>query len=147
MNDDTTLRIERTIAANPAALFAAWTTPDSMRSWYRDRADDVVEVEQDLRVGGRYRVTFGPAGAPPYVETGEYLELESPHRIVMTETLATPDGGAWSDTKVTVTFEAVGTDTRLTLLHERFPSTVERDNASGGWPGFIDRLERLTSPA
>ena len=33
--------------------------------------------------------------------------------------------------------------TRLTLVHENFPSTEARDNAGGGWPGFIDRLASL----
>ncbi len=142
MTDATTLRVERVIAASPATLFAAWTTPESMRSWYQDRPDDVVDVEVDLRVGGRYRVSFGPPDSPPYVETGEFIELDPPHRIVMTESLATPEGIAWKDTLVTVTFEALDDRTRLVLLHERFPSQSERDNARYGWPGFIERVER-----
>jgi hypothetical protein len=35
--------------------------------------------------------------------------------------------------------------TRLTLVHENFPSREQRDNAVGGWPGFIDRVERVVA--
>ena len=50
-----------------------------MEQWYRDRPDDVVRVtELDVRVGGRYRVEFGPAGAKPYVESGGYREIDPP---------------------------------------------------------------------
>jgi glutathione S-transferase len=148
MNDDTTLRIERVIDAPPPAVFHAWTTAEAMEEWYRERSDDVVRVvELDVRVGGRYRVEFGPPGAPPYVETGVYLELDPPRRLRVSENLATPDGTAWANTNVTVVFEEEDGKTRLILVHEGFPSSEQRDNASGGWPGFIDRVERLVTVA
>ena len=146
MTDETTLRIERLIDAPADALFRAWTTRAAMETWYRDRPDDVVRVvDLDVRVGGRYRVEFGPAGEKPYVESGEYLEIAPPHRLVMSETLDAPDGTPWSGTTVTVTFEPRGDKTLLVLVHENFPSTEQRDNAASGWPGFLDRIERLVA--
>jgi uncharacterized protein YndB with AHSA1/START domain len=146
MTDETTLRIERLIDAPAEALFRAWTTPEAMETWYRDRPDDVVRVvELDVRVGGRYCIEFGPPGEKPYVESGEYLDITPPHRLVISETLDTPSGTAWSGTTVTVAFEPRGDKTLLVLVHENFPSTEQRDNAAGGWPGFIDRVERLVA--
>jgi uncharacterized protein YndB with AHSA1/START domain len=146
MTNPTTLRIERLVAAPLEAVFRAWTTREAMELWYQDRPDDVVRVvELDVRVGGRYRVEFGPAGAEPYVETGEYLEIDPPHRLVMTESLDAPNGSQWRDTTVTVTLEAQGYKTRLELVHEDFPSEARRDDAAGGWPGFLDRLERFAA--
>ena len=146
MTDETTLRIERLVDAPLEAVFRAWTTREAMEEWYRDRPDDVVRVvELDLRVGGRYHVEFGPAGAAPYVETGEYLEIDPPHRLVMTETLESPQGTQWADTTVTVVLEAHDGKTRLELVHQHFPSETQRDAAGGGWPGFLDRLERLAA--
>ena len=146
MTDETTLRIERLVDAPAHALFRAWTTREAMESWYRDRPDDVVRVvELDVRVGGRYRVEFGPAGEKPHVESGEYLEIAPPHRLVMTETLDAPDGTPWSGTTVTVAFEPRGDKTLLVLVHENFPSVEQRDNAAGGWPGFLDRIEGLVA--
>jgi uncharacterized protein YndB with AHSA1/START domain len=145
MSDDTTLRIERVIDAPPEVVFRAWTTKEAMEQWYRDGADFEVRVtELDVRAGGRYRVEFGPAGSAPFVETGVYEEVDPPRRLVMSETL---DGveEPWADTKVTVVFEEEDGKTRLVLVHERFPTSHHRDLAGGGWPGFLDRIERLAT--
>ena len=145
MTDDTTLRIERLIDAPPEVVFRAWTTPEAMEQWYLDGDDFVTRVvELDLRVGGRYHIEFGPKGEPPYVETGTYLEIDPPHRLVMSETLEgveTP----WSNTRVTVVLDEEDGKTRLVLVHENFPSQQHRDNAGGGWPGFLDRIERYVA--
>jgi uncharacterized protein YndB with AHSA1/START domain len=146
MTEETTLRIERLLDASPEAVFRAWTSREAMLEWYRDRPDDVVRVvELEVRVGGRFCVEFGPAGAKPYVETGEYREIDAPHRLVINETLEGPDGTQWADTTVTVVFEEHDGKTRLTLVHEGFPSVEHRDGAAGGWPGFIERIERLVT--
>lgn len=145
MTDDTTLRIERLIDASPEAVFRVWTTREAMESWYRDGDDFVARVvDLDVRVGGSYRVEFGPRGQEPFVEYGVYLEIDAPRRLVMSETLEgveTP----WANTKVTVELEEENGKTHLVLVHENFPTPEHRDNASGGWPGFIDRIERLVS--
>jgi uncharacterized protein YndB with AHSA1/START domain len=145
-NDDTTLRIERLIDAPRDAVFRAWTTREAMEEWYRDGDEfEVRVVDLDVRAGGRYRVEFGPSGQAPYVESGVYLEVEPPRRIVMSETLEGVDA-PWADTRVTVELEAEADGkTRLVLVHERFPSRGERDIAAGGWPGFLDRIERLVA--
>ena len=145
MSEDTTLRLERVIDAPPEVVFRAWTTREAMEQWYRDGDDFSVNVvELDVRVGGRYRIEFGPQGEPPYVETGEYLTVDPPHRLVMTETL-TGVAQPWANTTVTVVFEEEDGKTRLVLVHENFPSSAERDEARGGWPGFLDRIEALVA--
>ena len=145
MSDDTTLRIERVIDAPPEVVFRLWTTAEAMEQWYCDGDDFSARVtELDLRVGGRYRIEFGPRGEAPFVETGVYLEIDPPGRLVMTETLEGVEA-PWSDTKVTVVFEEEDGKTRLVLVHEQFPSPHHRDLAGGGWPGFIDRVERLAT--
>lgn len=143
MSDDTTLRIERVFDAPCDAVFRAWTTREAMEVWYRDGDLFVAEVtELDLRVGGRYRVEFGPAGHDPFVEYGEYLEIDPPHRLVMSETLEGVEA-PWHDTVVTVELRDDGGKTHLTLTHSKFPSMQHRDMAAGGWPGFLDRMEAL----
>ena len=143
MTDETTLRIERLIDAPPDAVFEAWTTSAAMERWYADGDDFVARViELDVRVGGSYRIEFGPAGATPYVEYGEYLEVDRPNRLAMTETLEGVEA-PWSDTRVTVELHDDGGKTRLVLTHEGFPTTAHRDLAGGGWPGFLDRIATL----
>jgi len=143
MNDATTLRIERVIDASIEAVFGAWTTREAMEAWYRDGDLFVARVtELDLRVGGRYRVEFGPADQAPYVEYGEYLEIDPPHRLVMTETLEGVES-PWANTTVSVELHDESGKTHLTLTHSGFPTTGHRDLAAGGWPGFLERIEAL----
>jgi len=145
MTDATTLRIERVIDAAPDAVFDVWTTAESMVQWYREDEHCVARVtELDVRVGGRYRVEFGPAGQDPFIEHGEYLEVDRPHRLVMTETLEGVDS-PWADTTVTIELRREDDKTHLTLTHRGFPSRDHRDMASGGWPGFLDRIEQQLS--
>lgn len=143
MTEDTTVRIERVVDASPADVFRAWTTPTAMEQWYRDSDDFTVRVvELDLRVGGRYRVEFGPTGQDPYVEHGEYVEIQPPHRLVWTEALDGVDA-PWSNTQVMLELREDNGKTRLTLTHTGFPTSSHRDVAAGGWPGFLDRIDSL----
>jgi uncharacterized protein YndB with AHSA1/START domain len=145
MNNDTTLHIERVIDAPREAVFAAWTTAAAMEEWYQDGPDYEARVlELDVRVGGGYRIEWGPAGEPPYRETGVYLEIEEPARLVITETLEGPGGAGWRDTHLTVELEDQGGKTLLKLTH-RLPTREHRDGAAGGWPGFLDRIERYVT--
>jgi uncharacterized protein YndB with AHSA1/START domain len=142
MSEETTLRLERIIDATPEAVFDAWTSPDAMEIWYRDGDGWTAKVtEHDLRVGGGFRIEWGPDEGPLHMETGKYVEIDRPHRLVILETLE----GAWEDTRLTLTFAAEDGKTRLTLVHEGFPSQEVRDGARGGWPSFIDRVERIVT--
>ena len=141
-SDDTTLRIERLIDASPEVVFRAWTTREGLEAWYTDD-DGVAEVKEfDFRVGGAFRIEWGQKGEVPNVENGTYLQIEPPRLLVLTETLAVPGQSGWIDTKLSLRFDEEGDRTRLTLVHEHFPSQEARDGARGGWPHFLDRLER-----
>ena len=143
MSEDTILRIERVMDAPPKP-YSGRGRPGS--PW----SSGTVRVTASWRgspssmsdVGGSYRVEFGPAGAPPYVEHGEYLAVDRPHRLVMTETLDGVDS-PWAHTTVTVELREENGKTHLTLVHTGFPSGAHRDIAAGGWPGFLDRIEAL----
>jgi uncharacterized protein YndB with AHSA1/START domain len=149
MTDTTSVRIERIIDAPAEAVFRAWTDPEAMLVWYAEGGDDPVVrvVEHDLRVGGAFCVEFGPRGGEPFVESGIYLEIDPPRLLVMANSLRGPDVEGWSETRVTVEFNEVDGKTRLVLTHEGFTNPDTRDNVANGWPGFIDRLERLLTNA
>ena len=55
-----------------------------------------------------------------------------------------PDGSSF-DTGMDVSFEVQDGGTRMTILHTDFPSAELRDDHQGGWPGFLDRLERVVN--
>jgi uncharacterized protein YndB with AHSA1/START domain len=136
------LRVEHWFDAAPEEVFDAYTDPDAQREWYQDQPGWIVEAECDLRVGGRWTVAFGPPGGEPYRETNVFEQVDRPWRLVYTSTVTMPDGSSF-DTGMEVILEQQGGRTRMTIQHTGFPSAEVRDDHLGGWPGFLDRLERV----
>jgi uncharacterized protein YndB with AHSA1/START domain len=134
--------VERWFDATPDEVFDAYTDPAAQREWYQDQPGWIVQAACDLRVGGRWTVAFGPPGAEPYRETNVFEQVDRPRRLVYTSRVTMPDGSSF-DTGMEVTFQERDGRTRMTIVHTGFPSAELRDDHRGGWPGFLDRLERV----
>jgi uncharacterized protein YndB with AHSA1/START domain len=81
-----TLILRRIYSAPVARVWRAWTDPAELGRWYVAGSDHIVHFcEADVRVGGTYRVGFGPPGTTPYVETGRYTEIVPPTKLVFQE--------------------------------------------------------------
>jgi uncharacterized protein YndB with AHSA1/START domain len=138
------LRLERLIEATPEEVFAAFTDAGAQKEWYQDRPGWPVVAGGELRVGGRWEVAFGPPGEVPYREANVFSEVKRPHRLAYTSRFHMPDGRHF-DTELVVTFEPKQGKTLLTIVQSGFASAKDRDDHQGGWPQFIDRLERVVA--
>jgi uncharacterized protein YndB with AHSA1/START domain len=137
------IRLERIVNATPDAAFKHWVDAEARRRWYApDDSWIVVEAETELRVGGTWRVLFGPTPDEMYLEHGVFEEIDPPHRVVYTTRYEFPDGRPSFQTHVTVTFEPRGERTLLTMLDTGYPSDEQRAANQRGWPGFLDAYER-----
>jgi uncharacterized protein YndB with AHSA1/START domain len=96
----------------------------------------------DVRVGGRFRVSFK-------TENGEYNEVGGVYREVMpNEKLVF--SWAWHTTPereslVTILTKSDGEGTMLTLTHEQFFDEAARDGHQRGWSGTLDKLANYLS--
>ena len=124
---DRQMVITRAFDAAPAAVFAAWTTPETLKRWWTPKSSGMalLSCEIDARPGGRYRFEIGRPGAPPLVFFGRYLEAAANARLVWTNEEG-PDGAV-----TTLTLEAAGGQTRLTLS-ETYPTPAALDGAIEG---------------
>jgi uncharacterized protein YndB with AHSA1/START domain len=136
------IRLERVLNTTPDAAFKHWVNAEARRLWYAPEAGWIVEAETDLRVGGTWRVLFGPTREEMYLEHGVFEEIDPPHRLVYSTLYEFPDGRPSFDTRVTVTFEAHDGGTLLRLLDTGYPSEEQRAAHESGWPGFLDAFER-----
>ncbi len=96
------LIVTRTFNAPARLVFEAWTKPELFKLWWAPKSSGVslLSCEQDVRVGGGYRLEFGhKAAATPMAFFGRYLEVTPPSRLVWTNEES--DDGAIT----TVTFE------------------------------------------
>ena len=73
------LRLVRTVAASPERVFEAWTTSEQMKLWTCPDPTARVDVEIDLRVGGRYSIRMDVEGGP-FIARGTYREVDPPRR-------------------------------------------------------------------
>ncbi|MFC3209786.1 SRPBCC family protein [Planomicrobium okeanokoites] len=77
------LTMARRINANSTDVFKAWTKPELMKKWlFTTEATNVV-AKNDLRVGGKWEIVDRREGEE-YRATGEYLEIDAPHRLGFT---------------------------------------------------------------
>lgn len=91
INETPSLKVVRTFDVAPDVVFDALTKPEDMRVWWTDETT----FDIDLRVGGQWKITR-TEGDMTFMMTGEYLEIERPHRLKYT--IAMPQFSSNSDT-------------------------------------------------
>ena len=122
------LVVTRTFDAPARLVFEAWTRPELFKQWWVPKSSGAVllSCEQDVRVGGSYRLEFAhPTAATPMVFFGRYLEVIPNARLVWTNE-ESADGAV-----TTVTFEERDGKTLL-VMRELYPSKQALDVAVEG---------------
>src|SRR3954463_2271712 len=137
---DRELVVTRTFNGPARIVFEAWTKPELFKRWWIPKSIGVslLSCEMDVRVGGRYRLEFGPDASKPVAFFGTYIEVTPHSRLVWTNEES--DDGAVT----TVTFEEKGGKTLL-FMHELYPSKEALDAAiaSGSTGGFSETFDQL----
>jgi uncharacterized protein YndB with AHSA1/START domain len=136
------LTVERLLDTTPEVAFDAFVDPNAQHDLYADAPDWLVESECDLRVGGRWTITFGAPGTEPARETNVFEEVERPRHLVFRSAMKMPDG-AEIHTHVTVTFQLENGKTRVRVVQRGFPSLERRDSFEGGWRRILEALRRF----
>lgn len=137
------LRITRVLPASPEEVFDAYTDAEKQKIWFSilDQHPGVVEIEVDLRVGGRQTAVWGPDKDTLFRETQTFLVIERPHRLVTESVGVAPDGTTMTTT-IDVTFDKHEDGTLVTVLQTGFPAAEMRDFfAQEVWVGAFNRIE------
>ena len=85
------LTLKRRINALPEKVFAAWTDPEKIARWFGPSQVKAgsVRADIDLRVGGRYRISFEGGD-------GEYFQVDGVYREVSPNARIAPVPLVWS---------------------------------------------------
>lgn len=137
------LRMTRQLPATPEEVFDAYTDAEKQKVWYSilDEEPGIVEIEVDLRVGGKQTAVWGPDRDTLFRETQVFLEIDRPRRLV-TQSSGSDPSGAVMTTRVEVTFEALDGGTLVTVEQTGFPTPEIRDFfETMVWVGAFDRIE------
>jgi len=117
------LAMTRAFSAPALVLFEVWTKPEHVRKWYGVRSTTVTVCEIELRVGGAWRWVVTTPNGMEIAFSGEFLEIDPPHRLQRTERFEAVPG---ADSVVTLTFDEKDGQTMLTT-HMLFPNRQQRD--------------------
>ena len=136
------LTLTRRFRARPEKVWSAWTDPETLIAWFGTpkAKPGTLRAELDVRVGGRYRVSFD-------MESGEYSEVGGVYReVVPNEKLVFT--WAWHSTPereslVTVSIKPDGAGSLMIFTHEQFFDEAARDNHSKGWHELFAQLETI----
>ena len=146
------LVITRVFAAPRELVWKAWTEPERFQRWWGPKHFTCPVCQIDLRVGGRFLVAMrSPEGQDAWT-TGTYHEIVAPQRLIYSDAFADAEGnvvpathygmpGDWPlEMLVTVTFDDVDGQTRLTLRHAGYPMGPMSELAHAGWNESFDKL-------
>ena len=124
---------EITIAARPETVFEFFIDPEKMVQWKGRKAD------LDPRPGGRYRVEINEQA----IARGEYVEIDSPNRVVFTWGWEGQESGAHAvppgTSRVEVDLIPDGDGTLVRLRHLDLPEAA-RPIHGQGWDLYLGRL-------
>jgi uncharacterized protein YndB with AHSA1/START domain len=135
------VRIERSFEAPPEAVFDAWTSPEVMRRWFHVGPDwETPEAEVDLRVGGKVRVVMRQPDGAEVEASGEYTEIDRPHRLAMTWTFS--DDPSNQQQLIELSFSESDGSTTVVMINSGIATDERRDAQHWGWDGCFDQLER-----
>lgn len=136
------LTIQRRLNATPDRVYAAWTDPEKIIRWIGPAVvlQHTAKAKMDLRVGGRFQLSFNS-------EDGEYHEVSGVYREVVPNSKLV-FSWAWHTTperesQVTVTIKPEGSHTLLTLHHEQLFDEATKTGHTRGWTGSLDKLEAM----
>lgn len=142
--DDREIRISRSFAAPARLVFEALTKPEHVKRWWapKSRGVTLVSCDIDFKVGGRWRYVMAVRDNPEQMAfSGEYLEIEAPHRVVQTEMFEPfPDAAH-------VTITLTEKDGRTEMINRSvYPSKEVRDTviATGMEHGMRESMLQLT---
>jgi uncharacterized protein YndB with AHSA1/START domain len=147
---DAVIVIRRTLDAPRPLVFQMFTEPRHLAQFWGPKVTHVSVCKVDARVGGAFQVDMRGEDGTLYSCTGTYREIVPPEKIVYASTTADDNpcgGGLPPRSLVTISFEALGDKTKITI-HAQLKSreAVEAAVAGGfsmGWNDSLDRLAEL----
>src|SRR4051794_4066870 len=139
------LELERVLPKAPPAVFEAFEDPQQFALWWGPEGFTVPSLVFQPSVGATYRIEMQPLGAEAFDLSGEFREVDPPHRLAFTFVYEQPDPDD-VETLATLTFADLGESTAVSFTQGPFKTEARRELHRQGWTESFDKLERLLNP-
>ena len=139
------IEIDRDLAAEPAAVFSAWTTPQHFARWFggKDVEVPLTTLEFVAEPGRTWAAQMVLPNGATIDWAGDFIEVVPDRRLVFTLTDRPAEP---TRAKIVVELTAIADGTRLHFTQETPGFTPEQQQGLiAGWQSFIDELERIAT--
>lgn len=153
------VKIQREFDAPIETVWQMWTDPAMFQKWYGPNGMTIPLAEMDVVVGGTRKICMEmqmPDRTMTMWFTGVYKEVNSPTRLVYTESMCDENGtiipaeamgmppGHPDITEVIVELSDNDGKTAMTMVHVSVPAGTAGE---GGWVQAIDKLGAMLAQA
>jgi uncharacterized protein YndB with AHSA1/START domain len=133
----------RTFEAPRALVFKCWTEPQHLMRWLCPASFRVLFVENDLRLGGKWRAGMRSPEGEEFVHRGEYVEIEAPSRLVLTHEWERNHLEPSALTRIEVELAERDGKTEMIFVQTGLATAESAASHSHGWTGAFDYLAAL----
>jgi uncharacterized protein YndB with AHSA1/START domain/DNA-binding transcriptional ArsR family regulator len=141
-----TVRVHRTLAAQPAVVWRYWTQSELIRRWWSPDHFTVVACDANPVVGGRLRVVIAEGDGSLHPAVGRYVALTRPRALAFELAPVGPNDTPLFFATYRVRMTAHGHSTKLGLtitLGEAVPAAAPAiAGLRPGWKQLLGKLAR-----
>ena len=140
-----TVRFHRVLKAPPGRVYKAFLDADARAKWLPPYGFTGKVHESDVRVGGKYRMSFTHFGSGnSHSFGGEYLELREGEKLRYSDRFDDPNLPGAMD--VAVTFRKVSVGTEIEIVQAGIPDAIPVEACYLGWQESLEQLAKLVEP-
>ncbi|GAB3452170.1 SRPBCC family protein [Massilia terrae] len=140
-----TVELHRVFKSTPDRVYRAFVTPGAFAKWLPPHGFFGTVHDMDVRVGGRYRMSFTNLTTDhTHSFSGEYLELEPDVSLSYTAEFDDPNLPGRMQTSVTLREVSCGVEVKI--KQENIPSVIPLDACYLGWQESLELLGKLVEP-
>jgi len=142
-SDENLVQLMRVLRASPAEVFAAWTEPALLESWWTGVGGWVdAKADVDLRVGGRYHLSMRDERGALHGIVGVYTLIAPAERLSFTWTWENEPSvmRGSEESLVDVTLREGPQGTQLFLTHSSLEGELVKDIHEEGWNALLTSL-------
>ena len=137
--------LHRVLQTKPEKVYRAFTDKLAIASWLPPFGFLCSVEEMDVKVGGKFRMSFHNfSTGNGHSFGGEYLELKPGELIKYTDKFDVPNMPDVMTT--TVRLKQVAAGTEINIVQENIPAAIPADFCYLGWQESLEKLKKLVEP-
>lgn len=139
------VQLHRVFTAPVEKLYRAFTDPDAMASWLPPYGFIAKVHSMDMKVGGKYRMSFTNfTTGSSHSFGGDYLDIKPNELLKYSDQFEDPN--LPGEMITTITFKAVSCGTELVAIQEGIPEMIPVEMCYLGWQESLEKLKKLVEP-